>query len=143
MPAKNSYDTLYDNLKNKFTVVCEGCDCTLGDYMLIKAGGKQASESALPAVASKDTSAITDIVDYVTARFTVKKAPVREKTMKRFPLRSSLSAIYTAAAACALVFSFGIFALNSSNALSPHTANSSEVQSSAEDEVIDVTDANN
>ena len=123
--VKNPYDTLYNNLKDKFTVVCEGCDCTLGDYMLIKAGKAQTSESNLPAtVSSESTTAVTSIVDYVAAHFTVKEAPVRERTIRRFPLRSSISALFTAAAACALVFSFGIFALNNSGVLSPYTANS-------------------
>ena len=122
--VKNPYDTLYNNLKDKFTVVCEGCDCTLGDYMLIKAGKAQTSESNLPAtVSSESTTAVTSIVDYVAAHFTVKEAPVRERTIRRFPLRSSISALFTAAAACALVFSFGIFALNNSGVLSPYTAN--------------------
>ena len=128
MSAKNSYDTLYDNLRNKFTVVYEGCECTLGDYMLIKAGKRQAPGTAMPTPSVGKAGAITDIVDYVATQFTVKNAPAREKTIKRFPLRSSLSAMFTAAAACALVFSFGIFTLNNSNALSPYTADSSEVE---------------
>lgn len=127
--AKNSYDTLYNNLKDRFTVVYEGCDCTLGDYMLIKAGKKQTSESSLPAtVIGERTGSVSSIVDYVAAQLTVKNAPAREKTMRRFPLRSSMSAIFTAVAACALVFSFGIFALNSSDALTPYTAAGAEVE---------------
>ena len=127
--VKNSYDTLYNNLKDRFTVVYEGCDCTLGDYMLIKAGKKQTSESSLPAaVVGERSASISSIVDYVATQLTVKKAPAREKTMRRFPLRSSLSAIFTAVAACALVFSFGIFALNNSGALTPYTANGAEVE---------------
>lgn len=132
--VKNPYDTLYNNLKDKFTVVCEGCDCTLGDYMLIKAGKAQTSESNLPApICSENTSSVASIVDYVAAHFTVKEAPVREKTIRRFPLRSSISALFTAAAACALVFSFGIFALNNSGVLSPYTASGETEQVEYED----------
>lgn len=127
--VKNSYDTLYNNLKDRFTVVYEGCDCTLGDYMLIKAGKKQTSESSLPAPTTPERSgSISNIVDYVATQLTVKAAPAREKTIRRFPLRSSMSAIFTAAAACALVFSFGIFALNNSGALAPYTANGAEIE---------------
>lgn len=127
--TKNSYDTLYNNLKDRFTVVYEGCDCTLGDYMLIKAGKKQTSESSLPTPAASERSgSISNIVDYVATQLTVKTAPAREKTIRRFPLRSSMSAIFTAVAACALVFSFGIFALSNSGALTPYTANGAEVE---------------
>ncbi len=134
--VKNAYDTLYENLKDRFTVVYEGCDCTLGDYMLIKAGKRQMSESELPAPVSSDkTHALTSIVDYVAAHFTVKNAPAREKTIRRFPLRSSMSAIFTAAAACALVFSLGIFSLTGSGIISPYTADS------AESEAATVTEA--
>ena len=133
--VKNAYDTLYENLKDRFTVVYEGCDCTLGDYMLIKAGKRQTSESELPAPVNTEKSrALTSIVDYVASRFTVKDAPAREKTIRRFPLRSSMSAIFTAAAACALVFSLGIFSLTGSGIITPYTADSSESESMPEPE---------
>ena len=127
--VRNPYDNLYNNLKNRFTVVCEGCDCTLGDYMLIKAGKRQMSESALPApVASERGISASDIVEYVASKLTVRQAPVREKTIRRFPLRSSMSAVFTAVAACALVFSFGIFSLTNSGVLSPYTANGAQTE---------------
>lgn len=140
--VKNAYDTLYENLKDRFTVVYEGCDCTLGDYMLIKAGKRQTPESDLPAPAvAEKNSSIGSIVGYVASRFTVKDAPAREKTIRRFPLRSSMSAIFTAAAACALVFSFGIFSLTASGVISPYTADSSEVEIAvSEDTEITDTD---
>ena len=134
--VKNAYDTLYENLKDRFTVVYEGCDCTLGDYMLIKAGKRQMSESELPAPVSADkTNTLTSIVDYVAAHFTVKDAPAREKTIRRFPLRSSMSAIFTAAAACALVFSLGIFSLTGSGIISPYTADSTDIETTTSPEV--------
>lgn len=121
--VKNPYDSLYENLKDRFTIVYEGSDCTLGDYMLIKAGKRQTSESNLPvATGSELQRGLTTIVDYVADTLTVKKAPERERTIRRFPLRSSMSAIFTAVATCALVFSFGIFALKGTNLLAPSTA---------------------
>ena len=110
----NAYDALYTNLKNQFTVVYNGAECTVGDFMLMKS--KQRSESSLPIVTTtaKNTSLAT-IVEYVNDKLTVKKAPVKDKTIRSFPMRTSLSAMLSATAACALVFSCGIFALNSSS----------------------------
>ncbi|MBR2930988.1 MAG: hypothetical protein IKC32_07140 [Clostridia bacterium] len=126
--VKNPYDTLYENLKDRFTVSCEGYNCTLGDYMLIQAGKKQTNESELPATLDSSAGSVASIVDYVTEHLTVKSAPLRERTIKRFPLRSSFSAILTAAAACALVFSFGIFSLTGSGAFAPITAEGAETE---------------
>ena len=39
--VKNPYDSLYENLKDRFTVVYEEQDCTLGEYMLMQAGKNQ------------------------------------------------------------------------------------------------------
>ena len=121
----NSYDALYTNLKNQFTVVYNGKDCTVGDFMLMKS--QQRSESALPIVTTtaKNTSLAT-IVDYVNDRLTVKKAPVKDKTIRNFPMRTSLSAMLSATAACALVISCGVFALNTSSQASTNTSLNTE-----------------
>ena len=107
----NPYDALYTNLKNQYTAIYNGTECTVGDFMLMKAN--QRSESALPIVASSaKTVSIAAIVEYVNDKLTVKRAPVKDKTMRTFPFRTSLSAMLSATAACALVLSCGIFALN-------------------------------
>ena len=124
--VKNPYDTLYDSLKDTFTVSLDGCSCTLGDYMLIKAGKRQPASSSLPVAATEDR--FSTIVDYVSDKLTVKAAPKRERTIRRFPIRSSMSAIYTAVASCALVFSLGLFALNSKGLVSPGTAELPETE---------------
>ena len=112
--AMNPYDALYTNLKNQFTAIYNGTECTVGDFMLMKAN--QRSESNLPIVASPaQTVTMTAIVEYVNDKLTVKRAPVKDKTMKAFPFRTSLSAMLSATAACALVFSCGILALNGNN----------------------------
>ena len=112
--AMNPYDALYTNLKNQFTAIYNGTECTVGDFMLMKAN--QHSESNLPIVASTaKTITITAIAEYVNDKLTIKRAPVKDKTMKTFPFRTSLSAMLSATAACALVFSCGIFALNGNN----------------------------
>ena len=82
------------------------------------------SESSLPIVttAARSTSLAT-IVEYVNDKLTVKKAPVKDKTIRSFPFRTSASAILTATAACALVLSCGIFSLSGKNgANAPYTA---------------------
>ena len=117
----NQYDALYTNLKNRFTVIYNGAECTVGDFMLMKANKK--AETSLPIATSSKTTSIATIVEYVNDKLTVKKAPVKDKTMRSFPLRTSISALLSATAACALVLSCGIFSLSGSNtANAPYTA---------------------
>ena len=116
----NPYDALYTNLKNQFTVIYNGSECTVGDFMLMKANKR--SESSLPIATTHRNTSIATIVEYVNDKLTVKKAPVKDQTIKSFPLRTSLSALLSATAACALVFSMGIFALSGNNAAAPYTA---------------------
>ena len=117
----NQYDALYTNLKNQFTVIYNGTECTVGDFMLMKANKR--SESSLPIATTAKTTSIATIVEYVNYKLTVKKAPVKDRTMRNFPLRTSISALMSATAACALVLSCGIFSLSGSNsANAPYTA---------------------
>ena len=120
----NPYDALYTNLKNQFTVIYNGSECTVGDFMLMKANKR--SESSLPIVTTHRSTSIASIVEYVNDKLTVKKAPVKDQTIKSFPLRTSLSALLSATAACALVFSMGIFALSGDNA--PYTAENTKTE---------------
>lgn len=112
----NQYDTLYTNLKNQFTVIYNGTECTVGDFMLMKANKK--SESNLPVAATHRNTSIATFVEYVNDKLTVKQAPVKDKTIKSFPFRTSFSALLSATAACALVLSCGIFALTGAKNLS-------------------------
>ena len=105
----NQYDALYTNLKNQFTVIYNGTECTVGDFMRMKANKK--SDSSLPIATGARNASIATIVEYVNDKLTVKNAPVKDKTIKRFPLRTSASALLSATAACALVLSCGIFSL--------------------------------
>ncbi len=132
----NAYDALYNNLKNSFTVIYNGSECTVGDFMLMKAN--KHSESTLPMATSyAKTASLTNIVEYVNDKLTVKKAPVKDRTMRNFPLRTSLSSLLSASAACALVLSCGIFALTGKPISMPHTA---EANNSVYEEVVDVND---
>ncbi len=109
--ATNNYDKLYDNLKNRFTVVNDGEEFTLGDYMLVKAN-KKAKEpvkehSNLPvAVPGKGQRAVAQIVSFVNDKLTIKKPPVKDKTIRAFPFRASFSAFLSAAVACSFVICF-------------------------------------
>ena len=135
--AMNPYDALYTNLKNQFTAIYNGTECTVGDFMLMKAN--QQSESNLPIVASTaKTVTMAAIVEYVNDKLTVKKAPVKDKTMKTFPFRTSLSAMLSATAACALVFSCGILALNGNGSynLAAENQNDTHIESIESVEVM-------
>lgn len=122
----NPYDALYTNLKNQFTVIYNGTECTVGDFMLMKANKK--SESSLPiATTSVKTTSLSTFVEYVNDKLTVKQAPVKDKTIKNFPFRTSISALLSATAACALVLSCGIFSLTGASGLNvPQTAEKPE-----------------
>ena len=106
----NPYDSLYTNLKNKFTVVKNGSEYTLGDFMLMKAG-KTANKNELVSVKTNEHNAALSVINFVNDKLTAKAPAVKERTIKRFPLRSSFSAVLSAVAAAALVFSLGIFTL--------------------------------
>ena len=107
----NQYDALYTNLKNQFTVIYKGTECTVGDFMLMKANKKSESTN-LPIATTHRNTSIATFVEYVNDKLTVKKAPVKDKTIKSFPFRTSISALLTATAACALILSCGIFSLS-------------------------------
>ncbi len=108
----NPYDALYTNLKNRFTVIHDGKECTVGDFMLIKAGKAEKNSSALTVVSvAHEHHALASIADYVNDKLTVKNPPVKDKTIRRFPIKTSASALLSSVAACALVMSCGIFAL--------------------------------
>ena len=122
----NPYDALYTNLKNQFIVIYQGAECTVGDFMRMKANKK--SESSLPiANTTAKSTSLSTIVEYVNDKLTVKQAPIKDKTIKSFPMRTSVSALLSATAACALVLSCGIFSLSGAAGLNtPKTAEKPE-----------------
>lgn len=125
----NPYDSLYNNLKNRFTVVKDGNECTVGDYMLMKAGALGV-DSNLPAcrTASAQENSVVAIVNYMNDRLTVKRAPVKDRTIRRFPIRTSFSAMLSAVAACALILSCGIFALRGVSAIPTAESASTQIE---------------
>lgn len=133
MTSTSAYETLYTNMKKHFTVISENNEYTLGEYMSMKADAKNAPASNLPAVRSNvlDTRSVSAIFSYVNEKLTVKKAPVKDKTMRAFPLRTSMAAALSAVVACALIFSFGIFTINGTGNV-PSTVDSGEDVSECE-----------
>ena len=111
----NVYETLYNNMKNKFTVVSENNEYTLGEYMSMKANAQTATSNLPVAKNETQNHSITSIFSYVNDKLAVKKPPVREKVMRKFPFRTSAAAFLSAIVGCALMFSYGMFALNSSS----------------------------
>jgi hypothetical protein len=106
------YEQLLNNMKNRFTVDNNGFDCTLGEYMLVKANAKKEQTALVvaknAAVVAKSERAALALVSYVNDKLTIKAPPVKDKTIKAFPFRASASALLSAAVACAFVFSFCI-----------------------------------
>lgn len=136
MKATNVYENLYTNMKNRFTVVNDNREYTLGDYMLMKAGMK-ADRSSLPAVRSEASNdmAVSAFFKYVNEKLTVKAAPAKDKTIRRFPIRTSLAAVLSAVIACTLIISYGAVALRGATGTVPSTV---EITESVEDKTSDL-----
>ena len=118
----NSYDKLYESMKNRLTVVNENIEYTLGDYMLMKAGKKK-EDSLLPVLqrsnAGRGERAVAMVVSYVNDKLTIKQPPVKDKTIKAFPFRASASAFLSAAVACTFMLSFVIVGARLLNVSTP------------------------
>ena len=137
MTTYTAYENLYNNMKNKFTVVNDNKEYTLGEYMSMKANVKAASKN-LPAVkTASQNNSISAIFSYVNEKLAVKKPPVREKVMRKFPFRTSAAAFLSAIVACALMFSYGLFALNSSYSV-PSTVETEESVTEELDEAYEI-----
>lgn len=119
MTTTSAYETLYNNMKSKFTVVNDNGEHTLGEYMSMKANEKRTS-SLLPATkASTEKNTIAAVISYVNDKLKVKKAPEKDKTMRSFPLRTSCAAFLSAVVVCTLIFSFGIFTVGNKYNVAP------------------------
>ncbi len=118
----DSYEKLYESMKNRFTVVNENTEYTLGDYMLMKAGKKK-EDSLLPVLqrtgSGKGERAMAMVVSYVTDKLTIKQPPVKDKTIKAFPFRTSASAFLSAVVACTFMLSFVVVGARLLNSYAP------------------------
>ena len=111
-------------MMKKFTVEKDNTDYKLGEYMLMKARAKketaleaanERSASNLPMLKSgKDVgSALAAVFSYVNDKLTVKEAPIRDKTIRSFPFRTSITAFCSAMVVCALIVCCSIFGIKS------------------------------
>ena len=135
------YEQLLNNMKSRFTVDNNGHDCTLGEFMLVKANAKKAETALIvaknAAVVAKGERAVGALVSYVNDKLTIKVPPIKDKTIKAFPFRASASALLSASIACAFIFSF---CLIGAKVLQSPTASYTEVSTSefSEDYVNEV-----
>ena len=118
----NKYDALYENMKTRFTVVNNGSEYTLGEFMLMKAAKKEAETVAsnLPvATMSKGERTVAQIMTFVSDKLTIKNPPPKDKTIRRFPLRTSMSAFLSAVVTCSFVLCFCVIGARILNLSSP------------------------
>ena len=129
MNTVNAYEALYTNMKNRFTVVNENSEYSLGEYMLMKAGNKKET-SNLPVARScaSNTTAITAFFKYVNDKLTVKKPPVKDKIIKKFPFRTSMAALMSAVVACTLIITYGTVSLRSMKNDTPTTVHTENTE---------------
>ena len=122
MNTVNAYTALYTNMKNRFTVVNDNSEYSLGEYMLMKAGKKKET-SNLPVAKScaSNTTAVTAFFKYVNDKLTVKNPPVKDKIIKRFPFRTSFAALMSATVACSLLITLGTISVRSVTTDTPTT----------------------
>lgn len=132
MNNQNTYDTLYNNMKTSFTVVSGNQEYTLGDFMSMKATAKSSNLPATKAPANQNRT-VAAVFSYVNDKLAVKKAPVKDKTIRSFPIRTSAASFLSAIVACALIFSFGIFTARGNDAT---TASVEEGELTSETEVV-------
>ncbi len=109
MATVNNYDELYSNIKSRLTVVNDNSEYTIGDYMLMKANKKKV-ESLIP-VAEKTAvrrteEAVVNAFSYINDKLMIKEPPIKDKTIRAFPFRTSASAFLSAVVACAFMLSF-------------------------------------
>ena len=114
-----TYDKLYSNMVKSFTVENNHKDYKLGEFMLMKAKSKKSTEAigtSLPAVSMRQsvTTSIATIASFVNDKLTVKEPPIRDRTIRRFPFKTSISALCSAVVVCALVISCAIFGIKGS-----------------------------
>ena len=110
--SMNSYEKLYLNLKNRFTVVNGAQECSLGEYMLIKADKKN-DTSVLPVEATlHQPLAVVSFVNFISEKLMVKEAPQKDKIMRAFPLRTAAAAMLSALLVCTFVITYSATSLN-------------------------------
>ena len=106
MNSYNVYEKLYADTKASFTIVKNDKQYSLGEYMLMKA-----EKNNLPAERNinNGNNIVSKSFSYIKEKLTVKNAPHKDRTIRRFPLRTTASALLSAVIVCSLALSFGAF----------------------------------
>ncbi len=110
--STNNYDKLYNSMKENLTVT--NGDCSLGEYMLMKAAAKKAEDTlpvpVRPSVnrAEKAAEAAALVYTYVEDKLSVKHTPEKDTVIRAFPLRTSGAAILAAMVICTLLISLAL-----------------------------------
>ena len=103
----NVYENLFYSMKQKLTVVNGDNEYSLGKFMMLKAKEKEEKPNLPATITSRVPVALASFASFVSRKLAVKEAPVPERTIKAFPLRTALSAACSALLICTLMFSFG------------------------------------
>ena len=109
----NAYEKLYTDMKTAFTVINNGTESTLGEYMMKKASASVSSN--LPVASSVKDNAISAVFSYVNDKLTIKTPPVKDKTIRAFPFRASAAAMLSAVVTCGLLLTYGVAAISDNN----------------------------
>ena len=112
---KMTYDELYTSMVQNFTIEKNDTEYTLGDYMLMRAKSKK--ETAVAPVGSSELAVVREVKEpplvaaftFVNEKLKIKEAPVKNRTIRAFPLRTSASAFCSALVICSLVIGCAFF----------------------------------
>ena len=139
MDTAMTYDKLYSNMVKNFTVEKNRKDYKLGDYMLMKAKVKKHSDEtekvATTALTVRQSfgNSLVSFAAYVNDKLIVKEAPIRDRTIRKFPFRTSLSALCSAVLICTLIISCTVFGIQA-NGSNSNTVNAEYSESVEETE---------
>ena len=100
MAYSNSYEKLYENMKNKFTIIKNNNEYTLGEYMNMKIEIAQKSDKNDEKNNAKHS--VSSFLSYISSKI----SKIKERGLQEFPVRSLASACLSIFVVCALVFSF-------------------------------------
>ncbi|MBO5315500.1 MAG: hypothetical protein J6B48_03620 [Clostridia bacterium] len=134
----NNYDKLYMSMKENLTVA--NSDCTLGEYMLMKAAKKK-EEAALPvalrpsATRGERTAAL--VCTYIEDKLTVKAEPEKDTVIRSFPLRTAAAAFLCAVVASTFILSIGLLGTK----IAPKKISNIQTLNASETEVVETEDA--
>lgn len=134
----NNYDRLYMSMKENLTVA--NSDCTLGEYMLMKAAKKKAEASlpvALRPSATRSERTVALVCNYLEDKLTIKNEPQKDAIIRSFPLRTAAAAFLCAVVASTFILSIGLFG----SKISPKKLNNIQTLDASETEVVESTEA--